>query len=188
MLTVLKDEEWKPLKIKGQKTGANRYAFSSLGRAASFQQDVLKDGKLLRGSVTAGYRTLNLHLNGGNNTFYFHREIARLFLPGKSRNQKFVIHLNHDRADNRLSNLAWANQKAVIDHQQNSPGKLAYKLIQRAPAKGSRLNTTQVKAIKKILLNPRRRITNVQLAEKYQVSVMTIYRIKSNENWKHVVI
>ncbi|NDC77724.1 MAG: hypothetical protein EBZ67_07625, partial [Chitinophagia bacterium] len=38
----------------------------------------------------------------------------------------------------------------------------------------------------KTLADPRRRLTYRQLAEKYGVSEMTLYRIRSGENWGRV--
>jgi DNA invertase Pin-like site-specific DNA recombinase len=74
----------------------------------------------------------------------------------------------------------------MIDHQQLSPQKLAYKKIQNARGKGLKLNAAQVKAIKTILTNPNRKLTYQQIAEKYNISPMTVYRIKKGENWKAV--
>ena len=48
----------------------NKYALSSHGRVASYKEDVYQDGKLLEGSLTSGYRTLNLHIDDSNRTFY----------------------------------------------------------------------------------------------------------------------
>lgn len=179
-------ENWKQLKFKGCKQLRKNYAISSQGRVASYKEDVLEDGKLLEGSLTSGYKTLNLHINGTNGTIYFHREVAKLFNEKKSPKEKFVIHLNHDKTDNHHENLKWASQKEVSFHQQNSPNKIAYKQLQNSRTKGLKLNTTQVKAIKSVIENPRRRLTYKQIAEKYDVSEMTIYRIKSGENWSNV--
>ena len=52
--------------------------------------------------------------------------------------------------------------------------------------KGLKLTATQVKAIKSMLANPRRKLTHQQIADKYNISPMTIYRIKSGENWANV--
>ena len=41
----------------------------------------------------------------------------------------------------------------------------------------------QVKTIKKIIQDPNRSVTYKQLAKKYSVSEMTLYRIRSGENW-----
>ena len=81
MIKKLTGELWKPLQFPGWKQLRKKYALSSLGRVASYSEDVLADGKLLNGSLTTGYKTLNLHRPGNNGTLYIHREIARLFLP-----------------------------------------------------------------------------------------------------------
>jgi len=49
-----------------------------------------------------------------------------------------------------------------------------------------KLTAVQVKAIKDSISNPRRKLTYKQMAEKYGVSEMTLYRIKSGENWGRV--
>ena len=176
-------ETWKPIKFKGSQLMRNKYALSSHGRAASYKEDILKDGKLLGGSLTSGYKTLNLHVDGKNSTLYFHREIARLFNSKKSPKHQFVIHVNHNKEDNTAKNLKWSTQNEVNEHQQKSPKKLAYKKVQNERTKGLKLTASQVKIIKGILANPKRKLTQKQVADKYKVSLMTIHRIKSGENW-----
>lgn len=176
-------ENWKSIFFKGSKTLHKKYAVSNLGRIASFKNEIFEDGKLLTGSLTSGYKTLNLHLEDGNGTFYIHREVAKLFCKKNSPRQKVVIHINHVKADNRSKNLAWKTTEEANAHQQNSPKKLAYKAAQAKRKKGIKLTQMQVKIIKKTLGNPNRKLTYKQIAEKYSVSEMTIYRIKSGENW-----
>jgi predicted DNA binding CopG/RHH family protein len=147
---------------------------------------VLQDGKLLQGSITTGYKTLNLHRPGNNGTLYIHREIARLFNKKPSNKHKYVIHVNHNKTDNSFKNLKWATLDDMIAHQQDSPSKLAYKKVQANRTVGLKLTAIQVKSIKKTLDNPRRNITIKKLAEKYDVSEMTMYRIKSGENWGRI--
>lgn len=179
-------ESWKIISFKGAKTLRRKYAVSNMGRAASFTKDIYEDGKLLTGSVTSGYKTLNLHVEEGNGTLYIHREVAKLFCKKNSPKEKIVIHNNYIKADNRSENLSWNTAEAAIEHQQNSPKKLAYKAAQALRKKGVKLSQAQVKAIKIILANAKRKLTYKQLAEKYKVSEMTIYRIKSGENWASV--
>lgn len=185
MIKNRKDEIWKPLSFSGSKGLRKKYAVSSLGRIASYSEGVLKDGTLLNGSVTTGYKTLNLHLPGSG-TIYIHRAIARLFLKKPSLKHKFVIHKNHNKLDNRCKNLEWATEEKVNQHQQKSPAKLAYKKVQANREKGLRLTATQVRKIKAQLFNDNRRLTIQQLADRYSVSSMTLYRIKSGENWKRI--
>lgn len=179
-------ESWKTIVFKGAKSLRKKYAVSNLGRAASFTKDIYEDGKVLTGSVTSGYRTLNLHVEEGNGTLYIHREVAKLFCKKNNPKQKVVIHNNHLKPDNRAQNLAWTTVEEASAHQQNSPKKLAYKAAQAQRKKGVKLTQVQVKAIKNSLLNGKRKLTYKQIAEKYCVSEMTIYRIKSGENWAAV--
>ena len=179
-------EQWKQLVFPGWKQLRKKYAISSHGRAASYFDDILKDGKVLNGSLTSGYKTLNLHLENSNGTIYLHREVAKLFVTKKTPKAKFVIHVNHKKIDNHFKNLKWATQDEVGVHQQDSPEKLAYKKLQNERTVGLKLNATQVRAIKETLRNPKRRLTYKQLAVKYKVSEMTLYRIRSGENWSRI--
>ena len=186
MIKKLSGEAWKPLLFSGSKELRNRYAVSSLGRIASYKEDILKDGKLLNGSLTTGYRTLNLHRPGHKGTLYVHRELARLFLKRPSSKHKFVIHKNHNKLDNAVKNLSWATLDEMIRHQQKSPAKLAYKKRQANRETGLKLTATQVRKIKDLLSRENRKVTIKQLADKYDVSEMTMYRIKSGENWGRI--
>lgn len=186
MIKKIPGETWKQLQFSGHKQLRKKYAVSSAGRAASFSSDINEDGKILNGSLTSGYRTLNLHLEEGNGTIYLHREIAKLFCKKPSPKYKFVIHVNHKKEDNNFKNLKWATLEEVGTHQQNSPQKIAYKKRQANKTEGLKLNVVKVKAIKEAINNPKRKLTYKQMAEKYDVSEMTLYRIKSGENWSKV--
>ena len=186
MIKKLVGEVWKPLQFPGWRQLRKKYALSTTGRIASYSEDILEDGKLLNGSLTTGYKTLNLHRPGNNGTLYIHREIAKLFLKKKSIKEKYVIHINHDKTENAVKNLRWASLEEMINHQQHSPAKIAYKQVQANRTVGLKLTSTQVKAIKKTLTSRNRNVTIRQLADKYSVSEMTLYRIKSGENWGRI--
>jgi hypothetical protein len=179
-------EIWKTLDFPGWKQLRKRYAVSTQGRIASYAENVLADGKLLNGSLTTGYKTLNMHRSGSNGTLYLHREVARAFSKRPSPKHKYVIHLNFNKLDNNAKNIKWATLEEMIKHQQKSPAKLAYKKVQANRTTGLKLSTTQVKSIKKVLSDKKRRITIKKIAEKFGVSEMTLYRIKSGENWSRV--
>lgn len=178
-------EVWKPFTFPGWKHLRYRYAVSTHGRIASYKKEIA-NGKLLEGSLTTGYRTLNLHRPGNKGTLYIHREIASLFLKKPSSKYQYVIHLNHNKLDNRIKNLRWATLEQMVAHQQKSPAKIAYKKVQANRTVGLKLNAAQVKKIKEIINDPNRVITIRRLAKKYKVSEMTIYRIKSGENWGRI--
>jgi hypothetical protein len=180
------DETWKTLEFPGWKQLRKKYALSSHGRVASYSENIQEDGKLLNGSVTTGYKTLNMHRSGNNGTLYVHREIARIFSKKSSPKHKYVIHLNHNKSDNSAKNLKWVTLDEMIAHQQKSPAKLAYKKVQANRTSGLKLSASQVKTIKKVLSNKKRQTTIKNIAKKYGVSEMTLYRIKSGENWAKV--
>jgi hypothetical protein len=186
MIKKIPSETWKPLEFPGWKQLRKKYALSSLGRVASYSGNITEDGKLLNGSLTTGYKTLNLHRPGNNGTLYIHREIARLYLKKNSPKHRYVVHLNHNKLDNSVKNLKWATLEDMIQHQQKSPAKIAYKKIQANRTVGLKLTATQVKSIKKTLSSKNRQLTIKKLADKYGVSEMTMYRIKSGENWGRV--
>lgn len=186
MIKQIPAEVWKPLQFPGWKLLRKHYALSSHGRVASYSEDIIQDGKLLNGSLTTGYKTLNLHRPGNNGTLYIHREIAKLFLKKPSPKHKYVVHTNHNKTDNSLKNLKWATLEEMIDHQQKSPAKVAYKKVQANRSVGLKLTAGQVKTIKTTLGSKSRKLTIKQLADKYGVSEMTMYRIKSGENWGRI--
>jgi len=179
-------EVWKQVLFPGYKILRKKYAVSNQGRAASYSDEVFTDGKLLNGSLTSGYRTLNLHIESGNGTIYIHREVAKLFCSKKTSRHKYVVHENHKKTDNDYKNLRWATLAEMSAHQQASPGKIAYKERQATRTKGLKLSLAQVRTIKDAVKNPKRKLTYKQLAEKYGVSEMTLYRIKSGENWGRI--
>lgn len=185
MIKKLAGEVWKPLNFPGWRQLRNRYAVSNLGRIASYKKNI-PEGKVLSGSLTTGYRTLNLHRPGNKGTLYIHREMAKIFLKKPSPHYRYVVHRNHNKLDNHLKNLRWATLEQMIDHQQDSPAKIAYKEKQANRTVGLKLTAAQVKSIKNILGNRRRNITIRQLAKNYGVSEMTMYRIKSGENWARI--
>ena len=186
MIKKIAGETWKQIQFSGHKQLRKKYAVSTQGRAASYDEDIVKDGKLLNGSLTSGYKTLNLHIENGNGTIYIHREVARLFCKKPSPKYKYVIHINHKKKDNHYKNLKWATLEEVSSHQQFSPEKIAYKKRQANRTEGLKLNAVQVKAIKDMIKNPKRKLTYKQMAAKYKVSEMTLYRIKSGENWGRI--
>jgi NUMOD4 motif len=192
MISKIADEKWKQVTFSGWETMQRKYAISNMGRLASYQKNVEKDGTVLKGSEIEGYKVLRLRVQGAYMAFLFHRLVAEAFCKKGKAENNFVIHLNHKKQDNKASNIAWANKEAVAAHNKNSPAVKAYRkqLQEKTPElkKGLKLSLTQVKQIKTLLNNPKRKLTHKQIAEKYGVSEMAITRMKRGENWGHVKV
>jgi len=192
MISKIADEKWKQVTFAGWETMQRKYAISNMGRLASYQKHVEKDGILLKGSEIEGYKVLRLRVQGAYMAFLFHRMVADAFCKKGKKESDFAIHLNHKKQDNKAVNIKWANKEEVATHNKNSPAVKAYRkqLQEKAPElkKGLKLSIAQVKQIKTLINNPKRKLTHKQIAEKYGVSEMAITRMKRGENWGHVKV
>ncbi len=189
MISYLPNEEWKTLK-GALGLGNQKYAYSNKGRVASFKKTV-EEGKILGGSITAGYPAIRVRLeDGSKKLFYVHRLVALGFLRQLSAEHKIVIHLDYEKLNNNSENLKWVTKKEKEVHQMGSPYFLAgiEKRREKKTLKGLKLNAKQVLNIKKLIEDPERKKTFKQIANDFNISEMQLYRIKSGENWAHIKI
>jgi hypothetical protein len=192
MLKQLKNEVWKPYVVKGSEKLPRKYMVSSLGRVAYYLKSFNTDAELLPIADANGVPKVTLKLRTKSIRVMVHRMVAQAFHKPANKQQKSVIHLNHNKADNRASNLQWATAKEVTQHNYNNPNmqeaykKMAQRFIDAK--KGKKLKLSEVIQIKKILANPNRKLSYPQIAEKFGVSERAISRIKSGENWAGVTI
>ena len=169
-----------------------RYAISTYGRLVSFM-DKIKDGEILKGSLTSGYKSFRYRIfvdkKVTNKNVLLHRIMAEQFLPKESEEQKIVIHLDFDKTNNRLENLKWATKEQSELHNRKNPNVIqAISNMVEDIHKGKRykLNPSKVLFIREKLDNPNRKTRMRILAKQFDVSEMQLYRIKRRENWGHV--
>ncbi|MEP7169395.1 MAG: HNH endonuclease, partial [Bacteroidota bacterium] len=185
-------ERWKEIREVKGKLKFN-YAISDHGRLASFEKKI-NEGNLLSCSLQEKFSIWRFKLNGKSRGILIHKLVAENFLPKPKGKKMLVIHLDHDLQNNKYKNLKWVTMPEQRQHSSKSPASILAlkKLIKnnrnRVITKGQKLTIVQVKQIKETLANPRRKINNRQLAKKYKVSEMQIYRIKRGDIWKRVKI
>lgn len=125
-------------------------------------------------------RTINYHS-------LIHRLVATYFLPKPRLAQTIVAHLDHDKLNNRASNLKWMTPEENYEHQQQSPHVIADKQQRRerqqANPNRAKLTTTKVMLMKK-LLNEGKPMK--QLVKLFKVTDTQILRIKRGENWGNI--
>ena len=180
---VLWAEKWERIDMGENKT-PHRYEVSSFGRLKSYQND--SKGKLLKGSIIQGYKSLNIRLPD-NVSFnrYVHKLVAEFFVKRPSENHKYVIHLDYDKLNNHHENLQWVTKKEMIEHNRSNPN-----VINRSRPKSSKnykLNESKVRMIKKMLSSD----SNTRLkmiAKQFGITHTQLNRIRSGENWGHVQI
>ncbi|MGB2088057.1 MAG: HNH endonuclease [Psychroflexus salarius] len=181
-MTKNQEEEWRTVELEPQFKENQSIEVSNLGDA----RRIKKTGKtwpVKLGNIN-GYASVSITLKaGGNRSRYLHKLIAETFLD-KRDDQIFVIHKDYDKQNNHVSNLAWANKKEKEKHQFKNPKWLAKSKM----VKNSKLSEDDVRKIKRMLNSPNRKYKMRDLAKKFQISEMQLYRIKKGKNWTHIKI
>ena len=176
----LKNEIWKKLKAKTR----SRYEISSYGRIKSFAFNA--DGTILKGKLHSGYLMLDYTdmETGARKHALIHRLVAWHFMGKPTKEKPNVIHIDGNKANNRMENLRYATAAETgLYHFTNQSDNAIDKLRKAKNTKGQKLTLTQVEIIRKILANPNKQVKRTVLAARYNVSTMTIYRIQNGENW-----
>lgn len=172
-----------------------RYAVSNYGRLLSFKNE-FDDGRILKGSLVDGYRSLRYKVPQEDGTminkhYFVYKLVAQYFVPKTSEDQVHVLHLDRVRDNDYYRNLRWATRSEMLEHTRNSPHVQAAKkrLIEHnIRSDGRKLTVTQVIFLKKRLLDPNRKTRIKMLAKQFGVSEMQLHRIKSGENWGHIKV
>ena len=171
-----------------------KYAVSNRGRLVSFS-DTIENGNLLKGSLSDGYKTFcyTKTVNGKRiyNTIFLYKLIAEFFIPKTSEDQKHVLHLDYVRDNDLVANLKWATYEEMQAHIKKSPHVInsKKKLIEHnLKADGRKLTSTKVIHLKKLLKDPNRKTRIKMLAKQFGISEMQVHRIKSGENWSHIIV
>ncbi len=183
-MAKIQKEQWKEIKL-GIKFERTHYAVSSLGRIASFK-GTLEDKKVLKGTRVNGYAALKLKIKDKDIQCYVHKLVAQHFHKKPDRKQTFVIHLDYNKLNNKVSNLKWASREDLNKHQQKSPVVKAYQAKRRL--KGHKLTAGKVKEIKQKIFSDNRQLRLKDIASRFGISEMQLYRIKSGKNWGHVKV
>lgn len=122
-----------------------------------------------------GYLMVQLSQNGKQKRFMVHKLIALTFLglPPKGKTQ--IRHLDDNKINNCVSNLKWGN------------GKENFKDRLKNNINGKKLTNDDVSFIKTELKNYKHGMLK-KLSKKFKVSLGAIHNIKTNRNWKNLVI
>lgn len=178
-------EIWKPVTHLKAST-SKRYAVSNKARLASYDNKI-DERYVLKQHLNGGFPMVTIHVGDKTKALFAHHAVAYGFLKKPSPKHKYVLHLDYNKANNDPSNLKWATRAEQIEHSKKSPYVLAaaaHKVYTGATSK--KLNEKKVIQLKNEIWNPKRKLTFKQLAAKYGIAEMNLYRIKNGELWFHV--
>ena len=173
-------EEWKEIKFDDAISEKEKFKISTYGRVLNCkgEEEVLKTPTYINGYE---YIHVKQKKNGKPTARYVHKLVGEHF--SEKNDGIYVIHLNYDKTDNRISNLEWATKKEKENHQFTNP---AY--INGGRISNSKLNEGRVRMIKKKILDPNRKTRLRIIAKQFGISEMQLHRIKTGENWGWVKI
>jgi hypothetical protein len=181
-----KKEIWKTITVNGKKPSVP-YVISNHGHFG-----VLLDnsGKVEKRSFkpTAGSYRFNVRQDGKAAAIFLYKEVAKAFLKKPSPKHKFVIHKDHNYLNDHADNLKWATQTEHRAHTTFSPNAILSRK-KKAIVKSAHsqiFNEKSIVTLKKMIWDPKRKLSFKQIAEKFGVSEMQIYRIKTGQFWYHV--
>lgn len=180
-----KVEVWKPILLEGVKPSVP-YMISNLGRFGVMAANGKVEVRSFKPS--GGYYRYNIRHRGRNKAIFLFKEVARAFLRKPSSVHKFVIHKDHNYLNDKVENLSWATAAQHRLHAAQSPNSKKAR-ARRVIAKSSHsklLDEKSVRALKTMIWDPKRKLPLKQIAERFGVSEMQIYRIKNGEFWFHV--
>lgn len=181
----LANEDWALLKVNSY----SPYYVSTRGRIFSTSRQ-----RILKGKLESGHRLLDYTVTmdksplpgvrkkiNAKPSLYkrtsqtFQRLVAITFIPRPTQDHNIVIHLDYDPLNNNVGNLKWMKESEAWQHTHNSP---AFK-------RGSHKKLTEAK-VKQIrgMLSRKKRVPIQEIAEKFGVSEMTIFRLKNGDSWK----
>jgi len=180
------NEQWKEIEIVDEgKPRLRKYAISNYGRVVSYKESI-ETGKLMKYGLIGGYPVLSL----GHKVKFsrcVHKLAAHYFLPEPQPGQTFVIHYDFDKQNNSVKNLQWATNEQMMQHQNQNPRVQHARKNHPNRTKGQKLTDKQVKRLKNAINDPNRKRTYKQIAKRYGISEMQLYRIKSGANWNHII-
>jgi hypothetical protein len=181
-----KKEIWKTITVNGKKPSVP-YVISNHGHFG-----VLLDnsGKVEKRNFkpTAGSYRFNVRQDGKAAAIFLYKEVAKAFIKKPSPKHKFVIHKDHNYLNDNVDNLKCATQAEHRAHTTFSPNAILSRK-KKAIVKSAHsqiFNEKSIVTLKKMIWDPKRKLSYKQIAEKFGVSEMQIYRIKTGQFWYHV--
>lgn len=158
--------------------GYSNYSATKDGRVWT---NNLRKGWMVPGVDRNGYLRYGLIGDNGNRKgMYAHQIIALTYIPNPE-NKRYVNHLDHNKANNSVENLAWCTHLENIRHDWAMGKRKAL----RGNDTGPRINTPEsVREIRKLYQS--KELSIPQIAEKFGISKSGVCVIIYRKQWRHI--
>lgn len=187
-------EVWKDIKgYEGIYQVSNLGNLKSLTRIIYDKNGVNKTikGKPLKASTTLyGYKTVVFRNGKNKENFRVHRLVAKAFIKNE-KDKPYVNHLDGDKTNNKVTNLEWCTNSENMKHafktglkRPSNPNKNG--LTQGSKHHNSKLTECDVIFIRKNSRHSGGTMKNIELAEMFKVTKVTIGYVVNNKIWKHI--
>jgi hypothetical protein len=154
--------------------GASRYLVSDCGEVVTMQ---FKRPRKRAEAMAGKYHGIQLmHDDGERRTRYLHRMVLEAFV-GPAPDGMEARHLNGDRFDNRLENLAWGTRKE--NHADKKRHGTSARGERNPQAKLTREDVEEMRS-----LYAAGGWTFKRLASRFDVTTMTAHRAVRGETWQ----
>lgn len=180
-------EVWKHLEINGKKSNLPYYV-SNLGKLGLME--INGKVKVVINKIKDRNQRIKVRVKNKDLNASLGKLVATAFIKKESSKKTMVIHKDHDYTNTNAENLKWVTPAKHREHTNNSPASIKARKNKIITAKSFAkvLTEKQVKEIKTLIWSDKRKLTYQQIAERYGVSNMQIYRIKRGEIWFHVKV
>ncbi len=153
----------------------------------------LEELRSLRDNLVLKKKKKNAKINKKRSIYFsllIHKAVAELFLTKPEGDNLKIIHKDFNKENNKASNLAWVTAETAYSRFGDNPSIKLKKFqenllgIKTVNVRATKLTENDVLYIKQKL--SKGDVSVKKLAQKFGVSDMQIYRIKTGENWSHV--
>ncbi|MGC9471736.1 MAG: NUMOD4 domain-containing protein [Bacteroidales bacterium] len=176
------EEIWKPVVFEDVDFGEKKYELSSFGRIRRWDP---KKGewKMINPPQVKGYPVYTFWGKNNRKTILIHRLVAKMFLKKEHALQKYVIHLDFRKDNNRIDNLKWVTRETMVAHMRINPNWITKR---KGKITNAKLTESQVIRLKKKIKRGKNPL--YKIAREFGITHTQLNRIRRGENWGHVKI
>ena len=136
----------------------------------------------IKKSILNGYPIFSAKTKEGKHVSrYVHKVMGQLYLK-KKKSDTYVTHKDYNKTNNSIDNLMWVDREGLNLHNQKNPNYKA--AFSRKKVRNSKLNVNRVLKLREIVDDPNRTMTYREIARKFRITEMQVWRIKHRKNWK----